>query len=1229
MYLGKFKYYYFLSLVIPIFFNIYIANSRRTALIIKLFLLMFCLVLLNKSVLATNYYVNDGSTTGDVYCTVIGNNSNNGLTPSTPKADLSYFTQGGLATLNANDTIFIDAGTWTVSQLTFTKSGTSAGQVVFMGADTSKTIFTAASSTNIFYVQNNTIDITFSNLKFYQPSTSNGQILFKIEEGSGNNNIKVINCEFVDQSPNSDCIDVNGPYATIQNCTFFNRSQYAIQLNGNASYCTITGCTINIKNNANPNSSQGIYIQASTANSFLISNNKIIADNTGKNGIGIYNNPTGGGTIQNNYISGFENGIIVNNGTSCKIYFNSIFSRKYAIYSTNSLSGWDIRNNILAVSNAAGYPFYTNNATTPSTLNYNLYYSKGGTNLLYINGTSYTAVGVGSTICTSKIFECNGVTGDPQFIDTTNANLNLAGCSIAKNAGVTISGITTDIYNTTRSATPTIGAFEITTNGVTVNAGIPQSVCSGAPFTLGATLTATCGTAPYTYSWYSNPSGFISTIANPTASLTTTTTYTVSVTDKNGSTATSTVVITKTTVTAAPTVGSNSPVVVGDILNLTCSSTSSYSWVGPNSFSSTLQNPAITNVQSVNAGAYTVSITDAYGCTNTGTTTVVIRIPKKYYVNDVYTTGDVFCTAIGNDGNDGLSPATPKLTLASLLSTYVLGAKDTVFTDAGTYVTQQTFTGADEGAISGQLVFIGAGTNLTIFQASASDKNIFYIQNSSSTSYITFRDMQFYQPNISNGQDMVRIEGSNCKNIQLINCLFNNYATASSCIEAEGINTLISNCIFNNRSLSGIKVTKNGTDPTVTIDGCTINVKNNNTPGSSSAIDLNSTITTVCTISNNKIVGDATGKYGIYNENASNAVIKNNYISGFELGIYISGTTTIINGQCYFNSIFARKYALYANGLTGWDIRNNIFEVTNTGGNVFFDNDAAKLPTTQNYNLYYSLRSAVLFSYGGTTYTTTALLCSSAKAFECNAITGDPLYSDTTNALLDLASSSPAKAKGIAISGITTDIYKTSRIDPPTIGAYELLSVLPIELISFENKCHENVLMFLWSTATETNNNFFTIESSKDGENFEPIAIVQGAGNSNVVKNYSFIYDASTNGDLYCRLKQTDYNGQYSYSNIILQNNCNDTLNSSPKIISVNSDKGLIKVLFKSAIYKNFTIHVFSADGRLIANKTGVTNDHITNVQLPYYQSSSAVYMLSLQINNANISKKFFLKTNN
>ena len=92
---------------------------------------------------------------------------------------------------------------------------------------------------------------------------------------------------------------------------------------------------------------------------------------------------------------------------------------------------------------------------------------------------------------------------------------------------------------------------------------------------------------------------------------------------------------------------------------------------------------------------------------------------------------------------------------------------------------------------------------------------------------------------------------------------------------------------------------------------------------------------------------------------------------------------------------------------------------------------------------------------------------------------------------------------------------------------------LPIELMEFVGICGGNSIKLNWSTATETNNDYFTIERSSDGVNFNILGTVAGAGNSNQTQNYSFTDQTLYNEISYYRLKQTDFNGQFEYTKII------------------------------------------------------------------------------------------------
>lgn len=99
-------------------------------------------------------------------------------------------------------------------------------------------------------------------------------------------------------------------------------------------------------------------------------------------------------------------------------------------------------------------------------------------------------------------------------------------------------------------------------------------------------------------------------------------------------------------------------------------------------------------------------------------------------------------------------------------------------------------------------------------------------------------------------------------------------------------------------------------------------------------------------------------------------------------------------------------------------------------------------------------------------------------------------------------------------------------------SAADLCILLPIELIDFTAILKENVVHLDWQTASETNNDYFTIERSQDLQNWELIATIDGAGNSTSTLSYSAQDFNPLFGTSYYRLKQTDFDGNYEYFEI-------------------------------------------------------------------------------------------------
>ncbi len=98
------------------------------------------------------------------------------------------------------------------------------------------------------------------------------------------------------------------------------------------------------------------------------------------------------------------------------------------------------------------------------------------------------------------------------------------------------------------------------------------------------------------------------------------------------------------------------------------------------------------------------------------------------------------------------------------------------------------------------------------------------------------------------------------------------------------------------------------------------------------------------------------------------------------------------------------------------------------------------------------------------------------------------------------------------------------------------ISPLPVTLVSFTGKVNENRQTELnWQTAGEVDNNYFVVQRSLDGANFDDLDFVAGNGDTDALINYRFLDNQIPDmaGNLFYRLKQVDFSGSFEYSPII------------------------------------------------------------------------------------------------
>jgi len=180
-------------------------------------------------------------------------------------------------------------------------------------------------------------------------------------------------------------------------------------------------------------------------------------------------------------------------------------------------------------------------------------------------------------------------------------------------------------------------------------------------------------------------------------------------------------------------------------------------------------------------------------------------------------------------------------------------------------------------------------------------------------------------------------------------------------------------------------------------------------------------------------------------------------------------------------------------------------------------------------------------------------------------------------------------------------------------GTFVGTSILDIELVAFYATQRETSVELNWTTASEVNNDFFTIERSRDGINFDGIGDKNGAANSSSEIYYSFLDSNVYSSLIYYRLKQTDFDGS--------------TTTSQPIKISFIDD-----VNFK--IFPNPAVEFFNIQGKVKGNvniytSTGILIQTIENYVgglIPVKHFERGNYLVTFEGNGKDKSVKLVLK---
>ena len=221
---------------------------------------------------------------------------------------------------------------------------------------------------------------------------------------------------------------------------------------------------------------------------------------------------------------------------------------------------------------------------------------------------------------------------------------------------------------------------------------------------------------------------------------------------------------------------------------------------------------------------------------------------------------------------------------------------------------------------------------------------------------------------------------------------------------------------------------------------------------------------------------------------------------------------------------------------------------------------------------------------------------------------------------------------GIATSGSYQSTYGGGT--DAMIASITFGGALPIKLISFDaTPLKENEIQKVdcrWSTASELNNNYFTIERSQDLENFEGIGNVKGAGNSSKLLHYQYrdedpfakAANSSNLADkLYYRLRQTDFDGSSTLSEI----KAVEFNNTSHENIKLVYDKEHSLLQINSIATQKVSLQLFDLNGQQLWSVTENTGEGLNTIPVQA-NVAQGFYLLKVELGDQVQNFKVWMK---
>jgi hypothetical protein len=577
------------------------------------------------TILGQAYYVNDGSTAGDVYTTAIGDDANDGRTPAAPKATVQAILS--IHDLEPGDVVYVDTGTYNVTSsmtIGMGHQGSAAAPVTFLGSPAGTVINRGSTATGSYAFSIS--DADYVAIKGFQ-----------IEQAFGGVHLyRADNCTVAEN--------------------VFAGNVRAISLH------EFQASTNNVfRNNVFWNNTYGVYAEQHTSVSAVV----------------VENNTFAGNSAAGLYIPGTMNG------------------------------AFTVRNNIFQV--GAGYGIANYRATLAlAASDYNLFHTTDTGKLGYYNGVRYGLRGWRRA--TGQ--DAHSLFGDPLFVEAAAGDFHLQSTAGSYHGGAwTADGATSPGIDTGYG---TAGAEPSAHSTPWHEANLGQRNMGA----YGGTAQASKTPAARRLYLYEPQGGEHYWNQGEPVSVRWT------------------------------WVGSDWQ--TGETLQLEYSSNSGSEWSGI----------AAAGTVAVEAGTYSWDVSDLpadeyYRVRATSNADAnasgasrgdfSLGVGFSYYVNDGSTNGDAYTTTVGDDSNDGRSPATPTATIQAILGRYDLEPGDVVYVDTGTYnvTSSMTIGMGHQGSAAAPVTFLGSPAGTVINRGSTATGS--YAFSISDADYVDIKGFQIEQ----------------------------------------------------------------------------------------------------------------------------------------------------------------------------------------------------------------------------------------------------------------------------------------------------------------------------------------------------------------------------------------------------------------------------------------------------------------------------------------------------